>query len=524
MKKKCGIIIGLFLLLTIFYFEYSVTILWDSAHYMSYVNIFERVLPWNSWDVVRGPIFPLVIYFGNLLFGKTSQGLIMNTHIYFLVMLLFSYRLLVYFFDKISISKKKRNVLTGIIILTVIINPIIYGFYHSLLTEFVAITISVVSCYLAILWLDCDYCKDTKKYILLSFIFTILTIVSWFLKQPYVSCALFVLVVACFISIFQVRKLKNFIVRFSTLLVCVIFLIISIQGWNIFLKKVGNDPNTDRNPTNSLGNQLITAIDFLRIDNDADEVESIQYINYSKLNDKEKKEVKKLLKKNKEYLIINYYEGKKVTEADYLVCDDGNVSTGAALKYIISVFVRHPVKVMDSYVTNYLSIIDVYSTSTEDGVGYYSNKKVDLLFSSEIVTIGFRPYSYGTSNIFYMFPEMYERVQYYEQPNYAFKGLNVIMRFLGKIFLLLFKLLFLLLPFLLVASVIMRIHYRKDISHRKVLNLIIIFFGFSFLHIMLHTVTGAIIDRYAVPVFLPVFIGTFMFCYFTLNQKMTKHK
>ena len=97
MRKKYFYII-LFLLLTIFYFEYSVTVLWDSAHYMTYVNIFEGALPWNSWDVVRGPIFPLIIYIGNILFGKSAQGLIMNTYMYYLLMLIFSYKLLNYYF------------------------------------------------------------------------------------------------------------------------------------------------------------------------------------------------------------------------------------------------------------------------------------------------------------------------------------------------------------------------------------------------------------------------------------------
>ena len=78
-KKNFGIIS--LILITLFYFQYSVTILWDSAHYMNYVNIFEGNLSWNNWDVVRGPVFPIIIYLGNFIFGKTSQGLILNTYI-----------------------------------------------------------------------------------------------------------------------------------------------------------------------------------------------------------------------------------------------------------------------------------------------------------------------------------------------------------------------------------------------------------------------------------------------------------
>ena len=63
----------MFILVTIFYFEYSVSILWDSAHYMNYVNIFEGNLAWNQWDVVRGPVFPIVIYLGNFIFERSKE-------------------------------------------------------------------------------------------------------------------------------------------------------------------------------------------------------------------------------------------------------------------------------------------------------------------------------------------------------------------------------------------------------------------------------------------------------------------
>ena len=519
MRKKYLYII-LFLLLTIFYFEYSVTVLWDSAHYMTYVNIFEGALPWNSWDVVRGPIFPLIIYIGNILFGKSAQGLIMNTYMYYLIMLIFSYKLLDYFFGYFSIDKKKKNIWVTIIMFSIIVNPIIFGFCHSLLTEFVAISLSVLSCYLAVLWIDCDYKKDTKKYVFLSLYFIIFTVISWFLKQPYVSVTLFVIIVACLVNIIEIRSLKNTFARIGVVLFCIVFLIICMSGWNSFLRLKGNNPDTDRNPTNSLGNQMIIAIDFLKINNNYSEISDNNYINYSKLSEQEKKEVKKLIKKKQEYLIIDYYNGMKVSEADYLICDDGNVSTISAIRYIMSVLFRHPIKIIDSYFTNYLSLIDVYSTHSDDGVMFNSNKKIDLMFSSEIEVIAFRPYYYGNSNIFYMLPEMYERVSNYEQPNYVFKGLNFIMRYVGKLYLILFKFLFLIHPILFIASILMRIFSKKK-SNNQVYNLVILLFGFSFLHVLLHVVTGAIIDRYIVPVFIPVFLGTLFFV-FLLHSKIVK--
>ena len=109
--KKHFLVIS-FILITIFYFEYSVSVLWDSAHYMHYVNILEGIAPLNQWDVVRGPVFPVTIYLGNFLFGKTTQGLLMNTYLYYILMLIFSYRLLNQFFanDK-KVNPKNKNII-----------------------------------------------------------------------------------------------------------------------------------------------------------------------------------------------------------------------------------------------------------------------------------------------------------------------------------------------------------------------------------------------------------------------------
>lgn len=510
-------------LVTIFYFEYSVSILWDSAHYMNYVNIFEGNLAWDQWDVVRGPVFPIIIYLGNFIFGKTSQGLIMNTYLYYVIMIVFCYRILREFFDNDKkMTIKKRNIIISLFIfLMIIINPIIFGFYHAMLTEFVAITLSVISCYYAYKLLEVDFFVERKKYLGLLVLFIFLTIFAWFLKQPYVSCGLFAFVISLVISILEKRNLKNIIVRVCSLLICLLCLASTMIGWNKFLSSVGNNPDTGRNPTNSLGTQLINAIDFLEIDT-SKEIYKADYIKESKLSKKEQVEL--LISDNRNYVIINIYDGKDLIDADYMLTKDeyGNISTFDSLFYIMKVFISRPVQLLDSYLTNYLSIIDVYSTRTDDGVGYESNKEIDLRFSNEIGAIAYKPYIYAGSNIFYMTDEMYDRVKCYEQTNYVFKGLNVIMRMLGICFLAIFKVVFLLLPILFVSSIGMRFATKKSELYKKKLNLVIILFSFSLLHVMLHTVTGAIIDRYAIPAFVTTLLGTFMF--FRIVLKNIKFK
>ena len=118
-----------------------------------------------------------------------------------------------------------------------------------------------------------------------------------------------------------------------------------------------------------------------------------------------------------------------------------------------------------------------------------------------------------------MTEEMYKRVECYEQTNYVFKGLNVIMRTLGIAFLALFKVVFILLPIILISSLYIRLFTKKNKSYYKNLNLIIILLSFSLLHVLLHTVTGAIIDRYATPAFMTTILGIFMFIKLILPTK-----
>ena len=499
-----------FLLLTIFYFEYSVSITWDSAHYLGYVKIIERIMPFSSWDVVRGPVFPFIIYFSNVLFSKTNHGLIMGTYLFYLIMLLFTCKIMDYYFKKIKINKKMKNIIKyGFLFLT-IINPSIYGYYHCLLTEYVAITLSVVSCYYAIVWLNTNHDKERRQYFLLTILFMFLTVFSWFLKQPYVSCGIFALIVAYLISLFQDRK--KFFVRTITIIACILSLFVSIKVWNAILNSHGNDTSTNRNPTNALGNQFVRAIDFLDM-NIENEIFSKKYIKNTKLSKKEKEDIYKLLNNNEKYVLVYKFDNNnKLVDVDYIKSSNGHsISLVSSFAYLFKTFIHNPPRLINSYITNYFSIIDIYSTSTTDGVGYSSNKKFDLSFSNEIRVIGNKPYAVGDTNFFPLSDELYNNASYYEQRNRVNNKLNNTMLFLSKIFIFLFKIIFFILPILLITSIVMRFlkRFKKD---RDLINVIIILLGFSFLHILLHTVTGAIIDRYALPAFITCFLGIVFFC------------
>ena len=300
-------------------------------------------------------------------------------------------------------------------------------------------------------------------------------------------------------------------------------MVVGIKGWNYILNSYGNDTSTTRNPSNGLGIQLINAVDYLQVI-DTDKSNDLAYIDNLSLTKKEKKELSKLIQKKQKFILINKYnENGKVYDVDYIESNNGEtIGTVTSLGYLLSIFGEDPLRLLDAYVTNYFSIIDVYSTTTDDGVGYESNKKFDLKFSNEITVIGLKPFNRGDNNYFPLSEELYDNASSYIQKNCANNLINNYMLQSSKIVVMVFKLIFLLLPFAVLLSFILRF-CKVFKNYIKLLNLVVILFGFSFLHILLHTVTGAIIDRYALPAFGTTFFG-FIFLIIIFIKKIKEKK
>lgn len=515
MKDMKRIFSFLILLLFIFYFSFAINIFWDTGHYMSYVSIFEGKLPWQSWDIVRGPVFPMILFLSNILFGKTTQGILILSFIFYIIMLLVFNKILYGCFENCS-QKIKINIFI-ISNAIIILNPIIFGYYHALLTEFVAMTISLLMCYLSWKWLDVDFHDNKKKYLFFSLIFFIGVIFSWHLKQPYVTITLFPLIVSTFISVLKNRNKYNIISRLTTIFMCLIGLVISIILWNGFLSSKGIDLNTNRNVTASFGNQLIIGLNNYEI---IENVEKKEIDNSKYLNKKEKQKISKHLDK---YSLINIYNvsDKLVDQSIILKNNYQNISTLAAVKFIFTQIFKHPLLVIESYTSNYLAISNLYPKKTNDGVSYWIEKDLTLTYCHENCSIATSIAS-KKSNISYMTDEAYARVVNYEQFNDApliFRGILWVLTPFSKI---LYQLLMIVLPFITIASTVTYI--RKNQYNKKVLSLVVILLWYSFLHILVHVATGACIDRYASPVYITTILGIILYGYIMLSFRKTKSK
>ena len=73
MKKSKWIILSGFIL--VIDVLYPMTFTYDSGHYLSYLSILSGSKPFVDWDPVRGPVFPLFLFFINLFFGEGLNGI-----------------------------------------------------------------------------------------------------------------------------------------------------------------------------------------------------------------------------------------------------------------------------------------------------------------------------------------------------------------------------------------------------------------------------------------------------------------
>jgi len=511
MKKRDYLYLALFLMLFVYYFSIPMNIFWDTGHYMSFVSILEGTLPWNSWDIVRGLVFPLMLHLSNIIFGKTTQGILIFSFIFYLIMLI-----CIKFILDNSIVKEKRKLKKIINILVfsfIILDPLIYGYYHALLTEFVAITISLVMCCLSWKWLSINFYDGKKKYIIYSLTFLLGTILSWHLKQPYVTITIFPVIIASIISIIKSWNLRNILQRGLTVLSCVIGLIASIFIWNQFLMSKGIDLNTDRNVTASFGNQLLVGLNNYEIINNIDDVE---LKNNKFLNDNERE----LLKKHKsQYYLINIKntKGKLIDQTIIPLNQKANISTTSSIGFIIKQLFKHPYLVIESYTSNYLALANIYPKKTIDGVDYQVEKKLTFDYCHENCTIAVSVAS-EKSNVSYMLDDAYGRVINYEQYNDSPIVLRYLLKGVSFVTTNLYKIIMLFLPILVLLSTVSFIKNNKS-KYKNILNIIMILSWYSLLHILVHVVTGACIDRYASPAYITIILSFVLYGYYMVKNK-----
>ena len=447
LKKHKRII--LLSLLAIIFFSFSVILTYDSGHYLGYVSILEDKTPASEWDIVRGPVFPLIIHLSNLLFGRTSTGFLICLFIFYI-----SYSLICYIIIKTTIDKnsKRSKIAKACLLSFVLLNPLIFGYFHVMLTEFVSITITMLSILIAYRWIFVDI-NNRKKTVLYAAYFIISTVFCWHLKQSYLIVTIAPLIISAIIAIANNRKKANVIYRSVTIFTSIIFLFLSIVAWNGILDLAHVNKNTNRDTSSLLSTQLLKVYDIP--------------------SEKE---------------------------------DNASVSVKDAVFAVVGEFFSNPGKVTSTYLKNYCGLISLCVITTEDSVDYIATSKLDLIHTYENTSIGYATFN-RPDNIFSMKEEMFARASSYSAP-ISKTPITKVMRLLSDPTNIIFKISTLLcLPFFIILMIVHCKNKNKIKVDKKVYYLSVLLLGTASCHLLFNTAVGLFIDRYAIEAFIPSTLG-----------------
>lgn len=503
------LILILFLFISYNFLAFPIMVMPDSTEYYGYLKIFYGEESFSNWNIVRGPTLPIILYIITLLFTKSQLGLLIGAFIFYILLLFFSIKVLKKVTCKNSVTKIFMYILFGILIA---FNPILIGYMHGLLTEFVAIPCGVIFSFLSYVWL-----KEEKRShkIILSILLVLGCIAMWFLKQPYVFLALGPVFIASMLSVLENRKLKNIIYRMGILLICVISIFVSNSFWNFILKKSNVNMNTGRD-TNSfvktaiLNGNTSFSIDFYK------EHYTEDYISKSNLIDEEdKKEIIKIFNEEssfKTFKLINVFKDFKSREEDniekklVMFSKDEEYSTTDALKMYFKILYKYPVKTLKSYTLNYLAIANaVTSMRHRDANEYYPSLTDGFYFENK--SIGYSIYNSKTNMLWLDESHyLYDNVKELKTNNDSNEIVKDIANNSFNFYNATYKAFVIALPIMLIVLIIKKKHSLNK-KYIEVLNLAIILIGASLIHLLFHTFTGAIIDRYGFVIFPIAVLG-----------------
>lgn len=483
-KKYIPLIIIL-ILITIFYLSVPVFIYPDSIVYYETANIILGLIPFSKWNIVRGPTMALIQYPFYKIFGNNEFSLRICICFFFLIMILTIYNFINKEINKNiekQAQKKYKMIIYTIFILLIIINPIIYGYYHSLLTEFAATTISIVNLLMVIKFKNIKKISN-KKYILILVYTCFIFSFAWFLKQPYFTISFFPILTLLFLNA------KNKTNRLKTILlfiIPIITLLVSINSWKNFISNKGVDYENGNNNSYYINKAIIDGNTNYEKQM-SDEFYNIEYIkNNTILSDKEKETIiKKLENNNKNYIIYYVHDlNNKVIDAEIFYYDKNQFSVTEAIKFTLIAFIKNPIIVTDSYISNYLASINVYVS--DRGNDYYRPVKSITNFNGENSSIGLA-YLGETQNNFKWFDS--ENLKNLNS-EYKSEKYTILEKIYSYPYLILFKLMYLILPFFWLYLLI------KILKKQRQYETTFIFITFVFMHTLFHVATGAIIDRY----------------------------
>ncbi len=514
------------IIITFIYFSFPLFIFPDTSSYYYNLEVLQGVYPISTWQSFRGPSLSLLFFPFTFILGDSMFSLLIPTYLIFIGSLAIIYKVICDALEKFKASKVTRTLVYIVFLTLIVFNPLLFGYFHSLLTEFVAIFLGLLTCFLSWKWLEISFQQNKFKYVLYNLAFILLIIFSWFLKQPYLSISLFPLLIATVISVVRETSLKNILQRTMTVISCIVLLFVSISCWDNFLSTNGVDRESSDFNQIFLSSSIVSGISNLRVEEQEFYLQDENISGDKFLLDSDKSKIESILenKSPENFRVYNVlgYSGK-IKDKMVLYYEGPYFSTKEAIIFWLRVFKKHPEVTLDSYVSNYLGAINIYKTYNSP-YSIYPIKEYNES-SRENIGIGLTFFN-NDDNLLWMTADQVEQMGRYDFSNdsdiLSLRKEEIISDF----YLNTFKVAFSLLPFLFLYSLYryIKISKSKDDRERKYYSLILILSGLSILHALFHVVTGAILDRYFFVVFPEVIFSLILLLIVTFNNSATRKK
>lgn len=493
-QKNIILITVLIVFLGIIYFSYNITMTWDTSEYLGLADYIGTKEMTENWIGHRGIAFPLLLKlfkpFG--IENKIFMQILM--FIFYVAMIITIYKI----YKKLREHEFLKNKITKCIfviytMIFIVLNPMIFGYYHTLLTEFVSMTITLLMCYLSWKWIDFNWKENKKSIIIYAIIFSVLTIFLYHIKQSLFPLTLLPILTATLLSVINNFKLSDFLTKTITIISIIIMLFSSISIWNILMKDAEVLENTEEKRINGY---LIKGVSELK--QICDE-QTINDFDRSLISNKENNEIEKVLSNESKYTNFRIY---KASNDKYLVYfSEGKDSFKEDVSFYFKILFNSPVDIAKSYYKNYWRII-------------FTSEKLPIWKGRENYDIPYNIYI-NKGNVVDVNKDYIKYIKNYFSINETNTVSKIYTAYAEKIFkfITIFdKMSLWILPITWLLSVIAYIIINRKINKNtlKILQFIIILYTTSFGGIMAYILFGTTVDRYAVPMMIPTFIAHFL--------------
>ena len=412
-KYKIVSVILLLIFFTYLYFQINLLVTYDGAYYHSYLGYFNGLYPFSNWDAVRGPGFPLILLIIIKLFGDTGFGVLFGLYLFEISFIILSYYVIKRVLNENNYDVP--NYIKVLFILLIILNPYIVGYSHSLLTE------SIIPLFYILVGIIClniyklKYKDDKNKYLIESTLLCLLSVIIYLIKQPYAPAAWMAIFITAILSGIYFKSIRVFFSKSLIFVIAIVMTIVSVNGWNLFLKANGK---IDEKTTTGLISGFTNGMPYHFKKQQLDDYCSDNILNYYKFNEEDSNKISELILESNDNTswcsfvdIYNVYDLEmNYIESDALFKPKGYITIGETIKYLLRMYINHPILSFHSYYKNYLAIVDLVNV-TDIFSDYTPNGGITYDVSRENDGIAMSIYFVGVSNVFwnhqenYVFPE-----------------------------------------------------------------------------------------------------------------------